>query len=75
MSSNDTLPEWLMGQIRNLLGFARAGSNPACVVDFLAFILRLKQLSLKFLYICSTYKLIRSPKRVMRNNLDCLSFR
>uniref|UniRef100_A0A0K0FQ32 Transposase n=1 Tax=Strongyloides venezuelensis TaxID=75913 RepID=A0A0K0FQ32_STRVS len=22
------MPEWLMGQIRNLLGFARVGSNP-----------------------------------------------
>ena len=30
----DNLSEWLRRQTRNLLGFARAGSNPA-VVDFL----------------------------------------
>ena len=29
------LSEWLRRKIRNLLGFARAGSNPAVVVIFL----------------------------------------
>ena len=28
----DNLSEWLRRQTRNLLGFARAGSNPAVVV-------------------------------------------
>ena len=28
-----SLPEWLRGQTRNLLGYARAGSNPAAVDD------------------------------------------
>ncbi|ODV82538.1 hypothetical protein CANARDRAFT_205036, partial [[Candida] arabinofermentans NRRL YB-2248] len=31
------LSEWLRRKIRNLLGFARAGSNPAVVVFFLNF--------------------------------------
>ena len=30
--SRDNLSEWLRRQTRNLLGFARAGSNPAVVV-------------------------------------------
>ena len=33
----DNLSEWLRRQTRNLLGFARAGSNPA-VVEFLLFL-------------------------------------
>ena len=35
----DNLSEWLRRQTRNLLGFARAGSNPA-VVAFLSFFFR-----------------------------------
>ena len=35
----DNLSEWLRRQTRNLLGFARAGSNPA-VVAFLYFFFR-----------------------------------
>ena len=31
----DNLSEWLRRQTRNLLGFARAGSNPADVAFFL----------------------------------------
>ena len=31
----DNLSEWLRRQTRNLLGFARAGSNPAVVVFLL----------------------------------------
>ena len=31
----DNLSEWLRRQTRNLLGFARAGSNPAVVVFIL----------------------------------------
>ena len=31
-NNSDTVAEWLRRQIRNLLGFARAGSNPAGVV-------------------------------------------
>ena len=30
--NRDNLSEWLRRQTRNLLGFARAGSNPAVVV-------------------------------------------
>ena len=30
----DNLSEWLRRQTRNLLGFARAGSNPAVVVFY-----------------------------------------
>ena len=33
METQDNLSEWLRRQTRNLLGFARAGSNPA-VVEF-----------------------------------------
>ena len=33
--SRDILSEWLRRQTRNLLGFARAGSNPADVAFFL----------------------------------------
>ena len=33
----DNLSEWLRRQTRNLLGFARAGSNPAVVAFLLVF--------------------------------------
>ena len=33
----DNLSEWLRRQTRNLLGFARASSNPAVVVFFFPF--------------------------------------
>ena len=33
----DNLSEWLRRQTRNLLGFARAGSNPAVVAFFVLF--------------------------------------
>lgn len=36
----DNLSEWLRRQTRNLLGFARAGSNPA-VVAFLSLFLQI----------------------------------
>ena len=39
----DNLSEWLRRQTRNLLGFARAGSNPAVVV-FPFFLLLLSNL-------------------------------
>ena len=30
----DSMAEWLRREIRNLMGSARVGSNPAAVVDF-----------------------------------------
>ena len=36
-TSYGNLAEWLRRKIRNLLGFARAGSSPAVVVIFLFF--------------------------------------
>ena len=35
--NQDNLSEWLRRQTRNLLGFARAGSNPAVVAFFCSF--------------------------------------
>ena len=35
VQKSGNLSEWLRRKIRNLLGFARAGSNPAVVVIFL----------------------------------------
>ena len=35
--NQDNLSEWLRRQTRNLLGFARAGSNPAVVAFLLVF--------------------------------------
>ena len=50
----DNLSEWLRRQTRNLLGFARAGSNPA-VVAFLSliysFIITIYSISIPFLFI------------------------
>ena len=45
----DNLSEWLRRQTRNLLGFARAGSNPA-VVAFLSLIFILIHYHNSFLF-------------------------
>ena len=45
----DNLSEWLRRQTRNLLGFARAGSNPA-VVAFLSLILFLYIITILFYF-------------------------
>ena len=39
--NQDNLSEWLRRQTRNLLGFARAGSNPAVVAFFVLFFMEL----------------------------------
>ena len=41
--NQDNLSEWLRRQTRNLLGFARAGSNPAVVAFFVLFFMELRE--------------------------------
>ena len=45
--NQDNLSEWLRRQTRNLLGFARAGSNPAVVVFFVLFFMELGECVLR----------------------------
>lgn len=47
----DSVAEWLRRETRNLMGFSRAGSNPAAVVNFFELILAylVKILSIMFL--------------------------
>ena len=62
-SVQDNLSEWLRRQTRNLLGFARAGSNPAVVV-FLFFIL--------FFFSLSTFQSLFTLAFVNKQTLDRL---
>ena len=53
--NQDNLSEWLRRQTRNLLGFARAGSNPAVVAFFCSFTVRLTVFSIVLFSLFSTY--------------------
>ena len=46
----DTIAKWLRRQIRNLLGFARAGSNPAGVVR------------VHLIFFCKTLQILPAPR-------------